>query len=346
MLQSLGALETARRPSLLTRDSKDLTVVNRRNLCSTLLLWGIVPSSQAQARPKLIGGLFPWGGAEDTASIVAPLRELGYESNRHFSFVPRSAEGRLERLPGIAKELVRFNVDLLIAATTNAAKAAQEATRTIPIVFYLVAEPVRSGFADSLAHPGHNMTGVSNVGTNLDPKRLDLLKQMVPGLERIAYLLNPASPFYPSAAQDYQALARKLGLRALMVNASNEAELEPAFREMVNFRAQALMVPGDAFLSSLSESIAALAVSHRLPSMWAFADSAELGGLMAYGSSDDGVARQVAGCVAKIFRGTRPEDIPIAEPMRFDFVINRKTADILRIKIPLALLLQATSVIE
>jgi putative ABC transport system substrate-binding protein len=173
------------------------------------------------------------------------------------------------------------------------------------------------------------------------------MRQLIPGLERIAYLLNPTSPFYVGAAEDYQALARRFGLRALMVNASKAEELEPAFREMVAFRAQALVVMGDAFLSGLTNEIGALSASNRLPSIWSFGPPARARGvLIGYGANTEGYERQVAGYVDKIFQGAKPEDLPIVEPIKYDFVINRTTADLLKIKIPPPLLLQATSVVE
>ena len=324
-------------------------MTNRRSLCSSLLTYGLAPHLLAQARPKLVGVLFPWSseGAENlAATLVEELRGLGYQSGKHFNIVVRAAEGKNERLPELARELVKINTDVFVAATTNAASAAQLATRTIPIVFYSVAEPVKSGFADSLAHPGHNMTGVSNAGTSLDPKRLDLMKQMVPGLQRVAYLLNPTSPFYRGADKTYHALAESLGLRALIVNAGKAEDLEPAFREIKALHAQALVVMGDTYLFTLFEPIAVLAIRNRLPSMASFAAFAAAGGLMAYATSIDDVNRQVAAYEAKIFRNAKPEDIPISEPTRFDFVINRKTADLLKVMIPPTILLQATRVLE
>ena len=325
-------------------------MISRRRLWISLCACGSLPSLRAQPRPKLVGGLFPWPREsleEISADIIAALRDLGYVAGRHFNVVLRASDGKDERLPELAKELVQLNVDVLIAATTPAASAAQRATRTIPIVFYSVAEPVKSGFADSLAHPGHNLTGISNAGLSLDPKRLDLMKQMVPGLERVAYLLNPTSPFYSEASRAYRTLAEKVRLRVLIVNASKVEELEPAFREIAAFRAQALLVMGDTFLTMFAgESIAALAISHRLPSISPFAIGAEAGGLMAYGSKLESPWRKVAVYIDKLFRGLKPGDIPIEEPTHFDFVINRKTADLLHVKIPPALLLQATNIIE
>jgi putative tryptophan/tyrosine transport system substrate-binding protein len=324
-------------------------VITRRILFSFFLACGVVSCPRAQSRPKLIGGLLPVdqkAAERAVAEFVQALQQLGYVPRRDFNIVFRAADGSDERLRGFAAEMVTLNVDVFVVATTNAATALKEVAGTRPIVFYSVAEPVTSGFADSLTRPGRNMTGISNEGNNLYPKRLDLLRQMIPDLARIAFLVNPESPLKSWVPQSLQSLAEDAGLRAVTVNANKSEELDQAFREMVAFRAQALMVTGDVVLLRLRKSIADLAIKNRLATIWPFGVAAADGALMGYGANGDDVARQVAIYVDKILRGSKPGDIPIEEPTGFDFVINRRTADLLRIKIPSALLIQATEVVE
>ena len=273
------------------------------------------------------------------------MLELGYVKGTHFSLVARLAEGNYDRLPAFAEELVKHKVDLIFAASTAALRAAQGATSTIPIVFIYVTDPVGSGFAVSLARPGRNITGLTNITIDLDSKRLQLLKQMLPSLVRVACFLNPRSPF-PKDAERMQALAEPLGLHALPFYVSTPEELEPAFTAMNAERAQAFMVSSDSYLFSMRKQIADLALRHRLPSMWNFIDCVQAGGLMSYGGDDSAEMRKVATYVDKIFRGAKPGELPIQQPTKFDLIINRKTANALGLTIPPVLLVQAEKVID
>lgn len=305
---------------------------------------------RAQRAPRTIGFLSPYTirqGEPYADVFFQAMRDLGYVRGLDYLTVARVAEGKNERLPDLAHELVRLKVDVIQASTTNAAAAAQRATAIIPIVFDSVSDPVRAGFADSLAHPGHNMTGLSNISAELNAKRLQLLKQLVPSLKNVAVLENPTNPYYSGSFERMQPFAEKLGLSLLLVNASTRDEVAVAFRTITQQRAQAVWVMADAYLMlDEGERISELALTSRIPSIFAAAQCVEVGGLMSYGIDDLHAKRQLAPYIDKILKGARPGDLPIEQPMKIDLVINRKTADAMRLTIPPALLLQAAKVID
>ena len=325
-------------------------MITRRNLCVGLPLGlGLAPISHALGTPKVIGVFNPSFSEEVAPRLelfYQAMRDLGYVKGVHFEIVARMAEGRNERLLVLAEELVKLKVDLIFAASTHAVAAVQESTTTIPIVFIDVADPVRAGFADSLARPGRNMTGLSNFSADLNPKRFDLLKQMVPGLSRVVLLVNRNNPYYPSYVQRMQHAAEQLGLQTMPANVSASEDLELAFRAMKEFHAGAFLVTTDAYLWELRQRIADLALRNRLPSMSGFEECAEVGGLLSYGADSKVPMRRAATYVDKIFRGAKPSDLPIEQPTKVDLVINRKTASALQLTIPPVLLLQAERVIE
>ena len=301
-----------------------------------------------QERPRIIGSLSPYSRAE-----IEPGREifdramldLGYVKGKHFLVIERMAEGSNERLHGLAEELVKLGADLIVASTTNAAAAARDATSSIPIVFFDVSDPVKAGFVESLGRPGRNMTGLSNFSSDLIAKRLELLRQMVPALTRVAALLNPKNPYRLGQLERVQKPAEQLGLVALPFYASSREELEPAFRDMARQRAQAVLVSPDAYFWGPRQLIAGLALSSRLPSIFAFAEFVDAGGLMSYGVDSREGVRRVAVYVAKILAGAKPADLPVEQPTKLDLTINRGTAEALSLSIPKALLLQAERVI-
>ena len=301
-----------------------------------------------QARPKIIGLLNPYSSAE-----TEPIREifsqsmldLHYVNGKHYLIVERLAEGKNERLRGLAEELVKLKVDLILAETTNAAAAARDATSSIPIVFFDVSDPVRAGFVERLGRPGRNMTGVSNFSGDLNAKRLELLRQMVPGLARVAALINPTNPYASGQIERIQRPAEQLGLLALPIYASSPEELEPAFRKMTQQRAEAVLVAPDAYYWAQRQRIGGLALSFRMPSMFAFAEFVDAGGLMSYGvDAREGLSRS-ATYVAKIFKGARPADLPVEQPTKVDLVLNRRTAEALNLSIPKMMLLQTAKVV-
>jgi len=325
------------------------SVLDRRELLLGVPLALLAAHANAQPAPKVIGVLSPYAGADVQATLAVfrqAMRDLGYGEGRSFTLVERFADGRYDRLASLAAELVKLRVDLILASTTNAVKAAQAATSTIPIVFESVADPVLAGFADSVNRPGHNITGLSNFSIDLSPKRFQLLTQLLPALRDVEVLSNPSNPYYATQKPAVESVANKLGLRANFVDVSTAEEVEQAFRAMAARRATALMVTADAYLLAQRRTIATLALSHRLPSVFPFAAYVEAGGLMSYGVDPAPAMRQAALLVDKIFKGAHPGDLPIEQPTRVEMVINRRTAALLRLTIPPAMLVQAERVID
>jgi putative ABC transport system substrate-binding protein len=324
-------------------------VLTRRNLLAGLSAWLVllVPVD-AQPRPRLLGLLSPYSRPEYERGrdvLVNALLDLGYVQGRDYVLVERLAEGANDRLPGLAAELVREKVDLIGVTTTNAALAAKQATSTIPIVFESVADPVLAGLADSIAHPGHNMTGLSNFSADLTAKRLQFLTQMVPHLARVAILANPTNPYYSTQMQRIQPAMDRLNLQPLVVDAASAAALDPAFSKMAQLRADAVLVTADGYLWTERQRIADLALRGRLPSIAAFPEYVEAGGLMSYGVDPTIGIRRVATFIDKIFKGADPGDLPIEQPSQVSLFLNRRTAAALQLSIPSELLLQAEQVI-
>jgi len=318
-----------------------------------LLLGGPLASlAAAHARaqpPKVIGVLSPYGSVDAQAALQVfrrAMRELGYREDRDFVLLERFADGRNERLPALAGELVKRRVDLILASTTNAVQAAQAATSSIPIVFESVADPVVAGFAASIGHPGRNITGVSNFSADLSPKRFQFLTQMVPGLHRVAVLFNAGNPYALSQKPAIESVAERLRLSVQFVAAATPDEVELAFKGIASARAEALLVTADAYLLALRQRIAELALKGGLPSIFPFAAYVEAGGLMSYGVDPALGMRQATTFVDKIFKGAKAGDLPIEQPTRVALVINRRTAARLRLAIPQVLLLQAEQVID
>ncbi|MBS0343267.1 MAG: ABC transporter substrate-binding protein [Proteobacteria bacterium] len=324
--------------------------MNRRNLLvSASLGFGLPSLVRAQRPPRKIGVLVPNPPIQNdpyAAAFEEAMQGLGYARGRDYEWIELYAQGRIERLPELADELVRRGVDVIVAASTNAAAAAQQATNSIPIVFSGVSDPVRARFADSLAHPGHNMTGLTNLTADISPKRLQLLKLMVPRLVRVAYLANPTNLYFDQSLERMHAAADQMGLSIQLVKAGTREELESGFRAMTEQHAEALLVTGDVYLFVEGQRIADLALASRLPSMFAFHESVEAGGLMCYGIDQVNAWRQLARFIDEIFRGARPGDLPIQQPLKIDLVINRRTADALGLAIPRELAMQAARVIQ
>lgn len=324
-------------------------MINRRRVLLHLPCGVVWPSLAIAADPpKVIGLLNAYVPADVRRSIdqfERALSDRGYVKGIHYVTIERMAEGRNERLRPMAEELVRSKVDLIVAAPSNAVAEAQRATSTIPIVFLAVSDPVREGFADTLARPGHNLTGLSNNAGDLGPKRLEFLKQMVPGLARLAILATPQTPTYPVVGR-LQAFAESLGWRTTVFEAPLPLDLAAVFKRMVAFSPHALYVAGDAYLWGDRKQIADLALRSGLPTIFPFVEHVEAGGLMSYGADPQDWMRQSAVYVDKIFKGAQPGELPIEQPSKIDLVINRATADALHLRIPRALLLQAGRIIE
>jgi len=275
----------------------------------------------------------------------AALRKLGYAEGRTI-IVEYKFEEKQERLPGLAAELVGSKVDLIVTWGTPGTRAAKQATSTIPIVMAAVGDPVRAGLVASLAHPGGNITGLTNLDVGLAAKRLELLKQVLPKLSLMAVLRNPTNPSGVLQYKDTQAAARTLGIEVQLIDVRDPKEIESAFPAMVKARAGALTVLADPLFFSQQKQIADLAMANRLPSIFAREQNAAAGGLMSYGPNLSDQFRQVATYVDKILKGAKPSDLPVEQPTKFDLVINLKTAKAIGITIPRSVLAWADAVIQ
>jgi putative ABC transport system substrate-binding protein len=276
------------------------------------------------------------------------LRDRGWVEGRNLVIEERYAEGRVDRLPALAEELVRLKVDVIAAGPTPPALAARDATRTIPIVGMGLAEPVRVGLVPSLARPGGNVTGVAySADSDIAGKQLELLKEVVPQARRIAILSNPGStPVLPLTIGNLETAARTLDLKLLQLEARTARDFDAAFASMAKERVDALLVTGDAMFFLHRERLAELAVANRLPAMSTQAQWVEGGGLLAYGPSLPALWRAGAFQVDRILRGARPADLPIEQPTTFELVVNLKAAKAIGIVVPKSLLNRADAVIE
>jgi putative ABC transport system substrate-binding protein len=274
------------------------------------------------------------------------LRGLGYVEGQNIALEERWAEGRFDRLPSLAAELVRLKVDILVTASTPAAQAGQQATQSIPIVLTNVSDPVESGLVSSLARPGGNVTGLSLMHPELAGKRLELLKEVIPKLSRVAVLSNPANPIMPPLLRETEAAARALGVQLQVVEVRDPSDFDSAFSAMTRERAGALVVLPDAIFQNERTRIAGLAAKARLPAMYAWREAVDAGGLMAYGASVPDIFRRAATYVDKILKGTKPADLPVEQPKKFEFVINLKAAKQIGLTIPPNVLARADKVIR
>jgi len=277
------------------------------------------------------------------------LRELGYVEGQNLLIENRYAEGSEERLRDLAAELVRLQVDVMVAGGAAAIRAAQHATRTIPIVMAAAGDdPVRQGFVASLAHPGGNITGLSFLGEELPGKRLELLKETVPQSTRMAVLVNPAYPAYETTMHNLTGAARALGLHLHVVEVHRADELDTAFAALTQAGADAVIVIPDAVLLNTGRGgvVADLAATHRLPVMYGWREWVEAGCLISYGPSRPGMYRRVAIYVDKLLKGANPAELPVEQATTFELVINLKTAHALGLTIPPRLLFQADEVIK
>jgi putative tryptophan/tyrosine transport system substrate-binding protein len=274
------------------------------------------------------------------------LRELGYVEGQHIVLESRSAEEQYERLPALAAQLVALPVDVLVTWGTPATVAAKQATSTVPIIFLAVADPVGRGIVASLARPGGNVTGVTNLSAELSAKLLELLKEVVPGLTQIAVLRNPRNPASALQLQWTELAAQALGMQLQVVDVRAPSEFEAAFLSMTRERAGALIVLADTMFLSQRRQIADLAIKHRLPATFNWREYAEAGGLIAYGPRLADQWRRVAEFADKILKGVRPAELPVEQPMRFELVINLKTAKELGLTISPVLRFRADEVIE
>jgi putative tryptophan/tyrosine transport system substrate-binding protein len=274
------------------------------------------------------------------------LRDYGYVDRQNVVIVVRAADGDVDRLPALVADLVQHEVDVIFTGGTSATEAAKAGAPTIPIVFAGVSDPVGSRLVRNLARPEGNLTGLSLLTPELTLKRLELLKEAVPTLSRVAVLWNPSSEKHAEELENLEAASRSLGVRLRPIAVQRPEEVEGAFAAMSRERAEGLLVLGSAFHHRHLRQIAELAMKHRLAAICEFTEFASAGGLIAYGPNYPDIYRRAAGHVVKILRGARPADLPVEQPTRFDLAINLKTAKALGLTIPQSVLLRADRVIE
>ena len=279
-------------------------------------------------------------------AFVAGMRDLGYVEGRNLIIEWRFADGKFERLPGLAAELVRMNLEAIVTHATPPAEALRQATRSIPIVFTTVNDPVSSGFAASLARPAGNLTGLSLMTVDISPKHVELLKIMMPKLSRIGVFINPGNSSHRVYLKSVQAAAQQVGIRILPVEAGTPEEIERGFAAMTRERAEAVIFAADSFYIHQRRQTAALALKSKIPSMFYTREQVEAGGLMSYGQNLSDFNRRAATYVDKILKGAKPADLPIEQPTTIHLAINRKTAKALGLIIPQEILLRADEVIE
>ncbi len=274
------------------------------------------------------------------------LRDLGYTEGQNIAIEYRWAEDRPERLPALAAELVGINVDIIVTGFSPGAKAAQNATSTIPIVFIAVGDPVGVGIVRSLARPGGNITGLTHMSVDLTAKSTSLLKEAIPKMKRVAVLQNPASQIIPLKMRGIRDAARALGLQLQLFDVRSPGDFESQFSAMRRERLDALFTLLDPVTFSHRKEIATFAAASRLPSMYEVREFVDAGGLMSYGATVADLWRRAATYVDRILKGAKPADLPVEQAMKFELVINLKTAKALGLTIPQSLLIRADQVIE
>jgi putative tryptophan/tyrosine transport system substrate-binding protein len=314
-------------------------------LCAPLACF----AQQQRSRVARIG-LLESDSASNAANLrvalMAGLLEFGLVEGKNLIVEHRWAEGKYERLPGLAAELAQMKVDVIVAGGSAAVQAAKQATASIPIVMVRVGDPVASGFVVSLSRPGRNITGLSNILGEVVSKYVELLKVAVSELSRVTVLVNPANPTHPDYLKRIRATENANTVAISALEASTASQIEAAFSAMKQERAGALIVLADPFFSSQAPKIADLAIQHRMPTMFWSRAHVESGGLMSYGQNNAEHYYRAATYVDKILKGTKPRDLPVEQPMKVELVINLKTAKAIGLTISQHLLLQADKLIE
>jgi putative tryptophan/tyrosine transport system substrate-binding protein len=321
---------------------------------ATVILTAVtLANAQQRAKIPKIGWLGartpsgPGGGPGTGAELFRrEFSKLGYIEGKNITIEYRYADDQLDRLPSLVDELVRVKIDLLIAPTTVEARAAKNATTTIPIVFFNVPDPVASGLVDSLARPGGNITGFTTISTVLAGKRLELLKETVPNLSRVAVLWDPQNPTSAQQWKESQLPAREMGLQLHSMEVSSFDKFESAFKEAVKARSAAIAVTQNTLVASNQTRVVELTAKNRLPAMYTNGTYVANGALMSYGPDQAESFRRAASMVDKILKGTKPADIPVEQPTKFEFVINLKAAKQIGLTIPPNVLVRADRVIR
>ena len=328
--------------------------MDRREAILAVLAVGAMagaPASLAQSQRKVWRvGFLALGSAASSSQITSAfltgMQELGYVEGSNLIVEWRFADGEFERLPPMASDLARSKVDVIVAVASAAISAAQKATATIPIVMATTGDPVGSGFVRSLAHPGGNITGLSNMGGEIGPKLLDLTRSILPTLSRVGLLVSPTSTTYRAIVDGILDAAQKVGVKALVAEASTAQEIDDAFAMMVREKAEAAIVGAAPFLSLQRRQIAELALKSRIPLVCGNRSMVEAGGLMSYAQDFIDAYRRSATYVDRILKGAKPADLPVEQPTQLELVVNLKTAKVLGITIPQSVLLRADKIIE
>ncbi len=304
-----------------------------------------------RAQQKAVVGFLNAGAPDRSVRIVAAFREglgeSGYLEGQNLTIEYRWAEGHYDRLPALAADLVGRKVDVIaVSGSPAAASAAKGATSTIPIVFIGGDNPVADGLVASLARPGGNLTGVSSLVVELNPKRLQLLRELVPQARVIGMLVNPSNPATERMTREAQDAARADGLQLVVLNAGSESEIDAAFTALVQRQAGALLVGTDPFLTGRNEQVATLAARHGIPAIYGWPEFITAGGLISYGPSRTALYRQIGVYAGKILKGAKPADLPVLQPAIFELVVNMRTAKALGLTIPPSILARADEVLE
>jgi len=315
---------------------------------SAAAAWPLVARAQQSTKPVI--GYLGLTSAKADDYLLTPFRkalsEAGFEEGRNVVIEYRFAERDVSRLPQLAAELVRTNVAVIFTGTTVSAVAAKAATLTIPIVFAIGADPVKSGLVASLNQPGGNLTGVSFFTNQMESKRLGLLHEIAPKAELIGVLFNPNNPFFDNQTKDVESSSRALGLKIDIKRASNEHDIAVAFSAFAQQRAGAVLVGADPYFNSQRSLVIAPTIQLHLPAIYEWREYVEAGGLMSYGTSLTEAYRQAGDFVIRILKGTKPAELPVLQSAKFEFIINLKTAKQIGIEVPPGLSARADAIIE
>jgi len=318
-------------------------------LALATMLFALSLNAQAQQPAKVwrIGYVTSGGAPSSIEPLRQRLRDLGYIEGKNIVIEFRSAEARTDRIPGLVAELVQLKVDVFVLPGLTAIRAAKQATKTIPIVMVANFDPVETGIVDSLARPGGNITGLSTLQRELSGKRLELLKEAVPKMSRVGVLWDQSTPGPVMSSKEYETVARafKIALQSLEVRGPNP-DFEGVFQAAAKGRASALITISNALVNRYQKRIADLAIKHRLPSMFETDDWVDAGGLISYAADDAEKYKRAAYYVDRILKGTKPADLPVEQPMKFELVINLKTAKQIGVTIPQWTLIKADRVIK
>ena len=318
-------------------------------LSGIVAAWSLAARAQQPAKIPRIGFL---GNSTATmeANLIGPLRdglrELGYEEGRNVIIEFRWADGKYDQFPALVAELLAAKVDVIITAGTPATLAIKKATSTVPLVFIAVGDPVGTGVVPNLGRPGGNITGLSSIAPDLEGKRLELLREVVPKLSHVAFFLNPANAFHTASMRQARVAAQSLGIKLQPMEVNKSEQLDGAFASIVKEKPDALLILADRVFLHNRKRMMEFAIQQRLPSVNAYRELVEAGGLISYGPSYEDMHRRAAVYVDKILKGTKPADLPIEQPTKFTLLINLKTAKTLGLTVPPTLVARADELIE